>query len=78
MKLQEIVVLKGQSQYVTEGRFMSDSELVFILFGVCLFQLVIFHQGNVASIGGEMWRRDHRFGGHITRVRSSDFPPKAV
>ena len=57
---------------------MSDSELVFILFGVCLFLLIIFHQRNAAPIGGEMWRRDHSFGGYITRVQSSDFPPKAV
>ena len=57
---------------------MSDSELVFILFGVCLFQLIIFNQRNAAPIGGEMWRRDHSFGGYITRVQSSDFQPKAV
>ena len=58
MKLREIAVLKGQNQYGTEARFMSDSELVFILFDVCLFQLLIFHQRNAACIyvvrcGGE-------------------------
>lgn len=50
MKLQGIVVLEGQNQYGTEARFVSDSELVFILFGVCLFPLVIFHQRNAACI----------------------------
>lgn len=46
----------------------------------CLFVSIGYISSKKCSlyIGGEMWRRDHSFGGYITRVRSSDFPPKAV